>query len=147
MVETERMVGRTGGASPSKVGYGLIMTVSDLEIFRAAHLHLNRPGAPFGAAASQKPATPWGVHLVTAGDAARDGVDLGDMEPTHRISVADPVLQLRPARNSAPSRVDDPGGREPRPGRDTISWQLPCDWPWNNTGSTPFTPPTAHHQH
>jgi hypothetical protein len=43
------------------------MTVSDLEIFRAAHLHLNRPGAPFGAAASQKPATPWGVHLCILG--------------------------------------------------------------------------------
>jgi hypothetical protein len=44
VVEIERMVGRTGGASPAKVGAGLIMTVSDLEIFCAAHLRLDRYG-------------------------------------------------------------------------------------------------------
>jgi hypothetical protein len=29
-------------ASPAKIGDGLIMTVSDLDILRAAHLHLER---------------------------------------------------------------------------------------------------------
>jgi hypothetical protein len=44
VVETERMVGRTCDASPAKVGDGLIMAVSDLDILRAAHLHLERHG-------------------------------------------------------------------------------------------------------
>jgi hypothetical protein len=38
------MVGRTGDALQAKVGDGLIMTVSDLDILRAARLHLERHG-------------------------------------------------------------------------------------------------------
>jgi hypothetical protein len=38
------MVGRTGGASPAKVGAGLIMTVSDLDIRRSANMYLQLYG-------------------------------------------------------------------------------------------------------
>jgi hypothetical protein len=38
------MVDRTCNAAPVKVRDGLIMTVSDLDILRAAHLHLERYG-------------------------------------------------------------------------------------------------------
>ena len=41
----------------------------------------------------------WGVHLVTASDAARDGVGLGEVD---RFITS----------NSDPNRVDAPGSRE-----------------------------------
>ncbi len=44
VVETERMVGRICDTSQATVGDGLIMAVSDLDILRAAHLHLERHG-------------------------------------------------------------------------------------------------------
>jgi hypothetical protein len=48
VVKTDRLPGRTCDASPAKVGDGLIMTVSDLEIFGAAHPHLDRYGDQAG---------------------------------------------------------------------------------------------------
>jgi hypothetical protein len=67
-VEVERMAGRTRDASPAKVGDGLIMTVSDLDILRSAHLHLDRYGDQAVAKARETVRT-----LKERGD--NDGVD------------------------------------------------------------------------
>ena len=94
VVEIERMVGRTCRASPANVGHGISMTVSDLDIFRAAHRHLDRHGDQAVAKAREIVRT-----LKECGD--NDGADTW-----LRIIVALETMRQEP---SGPHRAPDRG--------------------------------------
>ena len=86
------MVGGTCDASPANVGDGLITTVSDLDILRAVHLHLERYGDQAVAT------TQTGPDLKERGD--NDGTDTW-----LRIIVAIETIHQEPSGpDSAPNR-------------------------------------------